>query len=108
MESFKIDINKLNLKSINELLVKVDEAITILLPIAREAEVKYQLRFDAVLMDGAYSNQALREAHSRSVCEFEGLYRPMIESKGELRSLWGKKELLIEISRNLRALVNNH
>lgn len=108
MADIKIDLNKLNLKSINELLVEIDNAISKALPLAREAEVKYQLRYDQLILDGAYGNQGQREAHARSTCNFEKLYMPMLESKGELRMLLGKKELLIEISRNLRSLLKDY
>lgn len=108
MADFKIDLKDLNLKTINELLIKVDDLLTKQLPIARIAEVTYQLRFDKILLDGAFGNQGQREAHARSTCNFEKLYMPMLEAKGELRMLLNKRDILIEISRNLRHLLTNY
>lgn len=107
MENIKIDLNKLELPDINKLLVAIDTEITKLLPVAREAEIKYQLRFDRLMLDSIYSNQAQREAHARLTCDQEELYKPMLRSKGDLRELLNKKELLIEMARNIRHLLTN-
>jgi hypothetical protein len=51
-----------------------------------------------------YRNQEMREAAVRDYVEKENLLRPVLEKRSQFAKLNNEKDLLIEISRNLRLI----
>lgn len=56
---------------------------------------------------GRFTNQAMRDAQVRIMIENEGLARPVIEKKSQWLKLCNERDLLFEISRNLRTILGS-
>ena len=71
----------------------------------QEAELKYNLRFWDLLLHSGMGTIATKEAESNLICKEEGLLEPVQILRADVKSLYHKKDFLLEISRNLRFLL---
>ena len=94
----------MTLEAVNEILQELANQFPLAIEKARGTEYEYEMRFFQLLLNSGMGNAQAREAEAKAICDTEGLYRPMIEAKGLVRTLYNQKECYIEIARNLRTM----
>lgn len=94
----------LNLITINKRLEELVPLIANELKEFAVIEVKYQTRYSQLVRQSGLGYQAGREAEAKEILQVEGLADKYMDKKYLIRSLFAEKDILIEISRNIRSL----
>jgi hypothetical protein len=68
------------------------------------AEYNYDRRYNSLFLQSGMGTIVAKEAEAKSVCDEEGLFSPLADLRGELKALYIEKDLLTEMSRNLRTI----
>lgn len=99
----------MKLQDITTLLFLVMGDIEKTIPELEELETEYWQTYYKYLMTSTMSSAPMREAEARTrIAQDDGeMHEKYLHKKADLRVLIHKKEALIEISRNLRALESN-
>jgi len=95
----------MDLDKINDRMEKIILEMSAKLPQLRVSEWKYDKRFYQLILSSGIGNQAGREAEAKLTCDAEGLFSPLADLRGEVRALINEKEMLTEISKNIRSLM---
>ena len=94
----------MNLPLVNQLLEQTLSQLEVKLPQLEKLESEYWLKLGKYSLNSKLGNQISRDAEAKILLEQEGMLDKYYLLKGEVRTLLTKKEILIEISRNLRSL----
>ncbi len=94
-----MDLLKIN-QRLEELLTELPKAIKTL----EEIEYKYQMNYYNSLQHSPMGSQDRRESEAILAANTDGLYKPFLDAKIEVRTLMNEKEMLTEISRNIRSM----
>jgi hypothetical protein len=94
-----MDLNAINAR-LGELMTLLPEK----LKAVQQAEYKYAVREASVFMQSGMATIAAKEKEAKLVCDQEGFYLPLTELRGDVKALLNEKDMLIEMSRNLRTL----
>lgn len=94
----------MDLQKINEQLQIILEELPKAIKTLNAIEYEYNKRYYYVLAHSPAGSREGREADAILTCETEGLYKPFIDARVDVRTLTHEKELLIELSRNTREL----
>lgn len=94
----------MNLIQINTELEKIVKELEAKLPALNDLEYEYQDKYGTFLLTSKWGNAQAREADAKKQCYDSGLTRKYAEAKLEVRMLLTRKEVLFEISRNLRSI----
>ena len=94
----------MNLSQVTTQLEKLMAELELEVPKLEELEEKYYARFYELILNSPASNMQGREAYAKEVCRTEGLREPYQLQKLKVRILLTRKEMLFELSRNLRNL----
>lgn len=94
-----MDLNIIT-KRLEEISKELPDAIKLL----TKVEYPYNLKYLYVIQHSPQASVERREADAIRTCEVEGLYKPFIDAKVEVRTLQNEKECLIEMSRNIRSM----
>lgn len=70
-------------------------------------EIAYTLRRNDLLLRSMLSNAPAREAEAYNIVSQEPVFEEYQKAKLTMKKLWSKKETLIELSKNFRALETN-
>lgn len=90
------------LQEITEALERVDLELETKIPELEIAEAKYYNKYNRLLLSSQYKTAQDREADARVQLEQEGLVEAQAQLRGRVRMLTTRKEILIEMSRNMR------
>lgn len=90
------------LQEITEALERVDKELETKIPELEIAEAKYYNKYNRLLLSSQYKTASDREADARVQLEQEGLVEAQAQLRGRVRMLTTRKEILIEMSRNMR------
>lgn len=71
------------------------------------AEYAYDKRYRVLLLQSGMKTVGLKEAEVAGICDEEGLYSPLADLRGELKVLYIERDVLLEMSRNLRTLLKD-
>lgn len=99
----------MNLETINKRLIEISQELREKLTNYSKLQNEYELRKAGLMMDEetkGFANQALRDAYILKVLSEEDIYTKYNLTHNEIKLLYIEKEILIEVSRNLREL--NH
>lgn len=94
----------MNLEEINTRLFEIKEELTQAIRNLEELEYAYNKRYFYLLIHSAMGNAPAREAEASLVCDEEGLYKPFLDKKTDVRTLSHEKEILLEVAKNIRLL----
>ncbi len=95
----------MNLQEINQRLLELIKVLPPKIKELQKAEYLYARRHAAlILQPESGATIVARDAYATSVCDEEGLYSPLADLRGDVKGLYSEKDLLIEMSRNLRTL----
>lgn len=96
----------MTLEKVNDLLLKIMDRIEEELPELEMLEIQYWEVYHKYLLNSNMGNAAQREAEAkeRLAIEYPKLKDDYLKKKLDIRILLNKKEILIEVSRNLRSL----
>lgn len=97
----------MNLLEANKQLEQIMGELEVEIPILTKLEEEYYHRFYDLIVNSPMGNAQAREAYAKEVCRTEGVSEPYLMQKLKVRILLHKKEMIIEISRNLRSLNNS-
>ena len=70
----------------------------------QQADTAYMLRFYELTLKSGMGTIVAKEAEANVICNEEGLLQPVQVLRADVKALYSQKDLLIELSRNLRAL----
>lgn len=90
------------LLEVTEALERVDKELEKYIPELEVEETKYYNKYNRLLLSSQYKTASDREADARTQLEQEGLTEALAQLRGRTRMLLTRKEILIEISRNMR------
>ena len=79
-------------------------ALTKLFPL----EMTYTTEYNKKMLNSGMSNQTAREAEALEIVKLEPIYEQYLEAKLQVKILYSRKDVLIEISRNMRNLAFNN
>ena len=85
---------------LEQLLTSTEIAITNVQPL----ETKYYVKWYECLKLAGGSNMAKQEAEAKTMMQLEPIYEQYHNAKLELKVLLNKKEILMEICKNLRTM----
>ena len=94
----------MNLKTINQRLEELLTELPKALKTLEAIEYKYQMHYYNSLQHSPMGSQDRRESEAILAANTDGLYKPFLDAKIEVRTLVNEKEILTEISRNIRAM----
>lgn len=70
----------------------------------QQADTAYMLRFYELTLKSGMGTIAAKEAEANLTCDQEGLLQPVQVLRADVKAFYAQRDLLIELSRNLRAL----
>ncbi len=94
----------MDLLSINKRLGEIKDELPIALKKLAEIEYKYNLHYFNTLQHSPAGSQDRRDSEAILAANTDGLYKPFLDAKIEVRTLINEKEILTEISRNIRSM----
>lgn len=94
----------MNLELINNRLLEIKGELAQAIRELKEAEYVYNKRFFYLLIHSAMGNIGAREAEANLVCDEEGLWKPFLDKKTDVRTLSHEKEILLEVAKSIRLL----
>lgn len=97
-------MNDLNLVKINQILIEIENEIQNNLGTFYEIEAKYLARKYDLLLHSMLGNAPAREAEANLIVQKEPIFNQFMDVKLKMKKLWSKKEMYIELSKNMRAL----
>lgn len=92
------------LKEVTEKLEKLVELLTEKIPVLEKVEREYDYEYFKLMLTSNERTAEAREASAKLQIKETGLTDKFLDLKTEVRTLLIKKELFIEISKNLRSL----
>ncbi len=92
------------LKEVTEKLAKLVELLTEKIPVLEKVEREYDYEYFKLMLTSNLRTAEAREAEAKLQIKETGLTDKFLDLKTEVRTLLIKKELFIEISKNLRSL----
>ncbi len=94
----------MTLQEVNKRLLEISKELQKLIPQLIEKEWEYDKKFTQVMLASPLSSQGAREGEAKLAADTAGFYKPFIDLRADVRLLYQEKEILIEYSRNLRAI----
>lgn len=94
----------MNLQQINQRLEELAKELDNALKALHEVEYLYNKRYFQLLMQSHMMSADKREAEVKAILEEEGLLKPFADRKIDVRTLLHEKDILIELSKNIRVL----
>lgn len=94
----------INLIICNNKLIEIEEKLQNRLPELRKLEEEYENKYFGYLLNSPMGNAPAREAEAKLKLQQEPIFREYQDKKLDVRILYSKREMYIEISKNLRAL----
>jgi hypothetical protein len=98
---------ELSLSEINKKLIETDEQLATALTKLFPLEMAYTTRYNKLMLNSGMSNQTAREAEALEVVKLEPIYEEYLEQKLQVKILYSRKDVLTEVSRNMRNLAFN-
>lgn len=96
----------MNLKQANEKLIETMELLTEKIPAIEKLETQYYQTYYKILLNAPQRSAEGREAHAKLTIQQDEIATQYLDAKYEVRVLLTRKEMLIEICKNLRTLGN--
>jgi hypothetical protein len=94
----------MDLKTANDKMILVMEELEVLIPKLEKLETEYYSTYYTKLLHALERTEGQREASSKLQLAQESIAEKYLDLKYKVRVLLTKKEMLIEICRNLRVL----
>jgi hypothetical protein len=94
----------MTLQEATDELLKLSTQIQLLGAKLQGLEMKYQVRYNDLMLHSKLGNQASREAEAMEIMRTEGSLTEYYETKLNFKNAMTYKEILIEVSKNLRVL----
>ena len=97
----------IGLSEINTKLIETDEQLATALTKLFPLEMTYTTEYNKKMLNSGMSNQTAREAEALEQIKLEPIYIEYHEAKLQVKILYSRKDVLVEISRNMRNLAFN-
>ena len=92
----------MTLEEINNRLLEIKEELVQAIRELKEVEYVFNKRYYYLLLHSPMGNIQAREAEANLTCDSEGLWKPFLDKKTDVRTLSHEKEILLEVTKNIR------
>lgn len=96
----------MTLEETNAALLALEKEITAKQAELGKVQLQYDIRYHNLIMHSGMGTALLKEAEAKTIMVEEGLYEKHAMLLVDMKTLWNRKDILLEYSKNLRAILH--